>query len=184
MKSIYIISRLRKWWSLLWASCKMPVSSPLTSTLTLRPRQPPIQWVTGAVPQGVKWPRREANHSPPSSTEVKNGWLVGWLVGWFIPVAPTWSIGHPWNASFHFSFLILRQSVRLLGRVIRPSQGRYLAQTRSKHRQTSMPRVGFEPRIPVLERAKTFHTLDRVATLISEVKNGGSVSPLLHVFMA
>jgi hypothetical protein len=30
----------------------------------------------------------------------------GWFVGWFIPVAPTWSIGHPWNASFHFSFLI------------------------------------------------------------------------------
>jgi hypothetical protein len=28
-----------------------------------------------------------------------------WLVGWFIPVAPTWSIGHPWIASFHFSFL-------------------------------------------------------------------------------
>jgi hypothetical protein len=24
-----------------------------------------------------------------------------------IPVAPTWSIGHPWNASFHFSFWIL-----------------------------------------------------------------------------
>jgi hypothetical protein len=24
-----------------------------------------------------------------------------------IPVAPTWSTGHPWNASFHFSFLIL-----------------------------------------------------------------------------
>jgi hypothetical protein len=24
----------------------------------------------------------------------------------FIPVAPTWSIGHPWNASFHCSFLI------------------------------------------------------------------------------
>jgi hypothetical protein len=23
------------------------------------------------------------------------------------PVAPTWSTGHPWNASFHFSFLIL-----------------------------------------------------------------------------
>jgi hypothetical protein len=21
--------------------------------------------------------------------------------------SPTWSIGHPWNASFHFSFLIL-----------------------------------------------------------------------------
>jgi hypothetical protein len=24
----------------------------------------------------------------------------------FIPVSPTWSIGHPWNPSFHFSFLI------------------------------------------------------------------------------
>jgi hypothetical protein len=24
-----------------------------------------------------------------------------------IPVAPSWSVGHPWNASFHFSFLIL-----------------------------------------------------------------------------
>jgi hypothetical protein len=20
---------------------------------------------------------------------------IGWLIGWFIPVAPTWSIGHP-----------------------------------------------------------------------------------------
>jgi hypothetical protein len=29
----------------------------------------------------------------------------GWF-GLFIPVAPTWSMGHPWNASFHFSFLI------------------------------------------------------------------------------
>jgi hypothetical protein len=43
---------------------------------------------------------------------------------------PFWSIGHPWNALFHFSFLILRQSVGLLGRGIRPSQGRYL----HKHR--------------------------------------------------
>jgi hypothetical protein len=25
----------------------------------------------------------------------------------FVPVAPTWSTGHPWNASFHFSFLNL-----------------------------------------------------------------------------
>jgi hypothetical protein len=25
----------------------------------------------------------------------------------FFPVAPTWSVGHPWNASFHFSFLNL-----------------------------------------------------------------------------
>jgi hypothetical protein len=29
-----------------------------------------------------------------------------WLVALFIPVAPIWSIGHPWNTSIHFSFVI------------------------------------------------------------------------------
>jgi hypothetical protein len=29
-----------------------------------------------------------------------------------------------------------------------------------------MPRVGFEPTIPVFEQAKTVHALDRVATVI------------------
>jgi hypothetical protein len=32
--------------------------------------------------------------------------------------------------------------------------------------QTSMPRVGFEPVIPVFEGAKTVNTLDRAATVI------------------
>jgi hypothetical protein len=36
--------------------------------------QPPIQWVPGALSLGVKRPRREADHSPPSSAEVKNAW--------------------------------------------------------------------------------------------------------------
>jgi hypothetical protein len=35
--------------------------------LALGPIQPPIQWVLG-----VKRPGREADHSPPSSAEVKN----------------------------------------------------------------------------------------------------------------
>jgi hypothetical protein len=38
-----------------------------------RPDRPPVQWVRGALTPGVKRPGREANHSPPSSTEVKNG---------------------------------------------------------------------------------------------------------------
>jgi hypothetical protein len=41
-------------------------------------------------------------------------------------------------------------------------------QTQNKHihtHQTSMPFVGFEPRIPVSERAKTVHALDRSATV-------------------
>jgi hypothetical protein len=40
----------------------------------LGPTQSPIQWVTGALSLGVKLPRREADHSPPSSAEVRNAW--------------------------------------------------------------------------------------------------------------
>jgi hypothetical protein len=32
-----------------------------------------------------------------------------------------------------------------------------------------MPRVGFEPTIPVFEMAKTVHALDRVVTVIAEM---------------
>jgi hypothetical protein len=33
-----------------------------------------------------------------------------------------------------------------------------------------MPRVGFEPTIPVLERAKTVRAFDRAATVIGKMK--------------
>jgi len=33
-----------------------------------------IQWVPGAISQGVKRSEREADHPPPSSAEVKNAW--------------------------------------------------------------------------------------------------------------
>jgi hypothetical protein len=61
----------------------------------------------------------------------------------------------------HFS-----QTVGLLGRVISPSQGRYLNTRQHKHRinaythQIPMPSVGFEPTISASERAKTVHALD------------------------
>jgi hypothetical protein len=38
------------------------------------PTQPPIQWVPEALSLGVKRLGREADHSPPSSAEVKNAW--------------------------------------------------------------------------------------------------------------
>jgi hypothetical protein len=41
------------------------------SRTVLGPTQPPIQWVPGALSLGVKRPRREAHHSPPSSVEVE-----------------------------------------------------------------------------------------------------------------
>jgi hypothetical protein len=77
----------------------------------------------------------------------------------------------PWNSPFHFSLLDLRHPVGLLGRVISSSQGLYLNTGQHKHRinaythQTSMPWVGFEPTIPVSERAKTVHALDLSATV-------------------
>jgi len=40
----------------------------------LRPTQPPVKWVLGALSLVVKRPRCEADHSPPSSVEVKNAW--------------------------------------------------------------------------------------------------------------
>jgi 5-methylcytosine-specific restriction endonuclease McrA len=42
-----------------------------SSRTALGPTQPPIQWVPGALSLGVKRPGREADHSPPSSAEVK-----------------------------------------------------------------------------------------------------------------
>jgi hypothetical protein len=41
-----------------------------TPRTALGPTQPPIQWVPGALSLGVKWLGREADHSPPSSSEV------------------------------------------------------------------------------------------------------------------
>jgi hypothetical protein len=40
----------------------------------LRPTQPPIQWVPGAISLGVKRPGHEADHSHPSNAEVNNAW--------------------------------------------------------------------------------------------------------------
>jgi hypothetical protein len=68
------------------------------------------------------------------------------------------------------SFVIYTQSVGLLEREIGPSQGRCLHAERyqqNKGTQTSMFRVGFETTIPVFERAKTVHALDRAATVIA-----------------
>jgi hypothetical protein len=42
------------------------------SRADLGPTQPPIQWTPGALSTGVKWPGREADHSPPSIVEVKD----------------------------------------------------------------------------------------------------------------
>jgi hypothetical protein len=40
----------------------------------LGPTKPPTQWVPG-LSQGVKRPGHEADHSPPTSAEVKKMWI-------------------------------------------------------------------------------------------------------------
>jgi hypothetical protein len=41
------------------------------SRTALGSTEPPIQWVLGDLSLGVKWLGRAADHSPPSSAEVK-----------------------------------------------------------------------------------------------------------------
>jgi hypothetical protein len=37
--------------------------------------QPPIQWITGALSPGVKRLGHEADHTPPTSAEVRKMWI-------------------------------------------------------------------------------------------------------------
>jgi hypothetical protein len=45
----------------------------ITSRPSVGPTQPPTGWVPGALSLGVKRQKRESDHSPPPSAEVKNG---------------------------------------------------------------------------------------------------------------
>jgi hypothetical protein len=58
-----------------WGS--IPGRSKIFSSRTaLGPTKSLIQWVSGVISLGVKGPRLEAGHSPPSSAEVKNGGAI------------------------------------------------------------------------------------------------------------
>jgi hypothetical protein len=51
----------------------------------LESTQHPIQWVPDALFPGVNRPEREADHSPPTSAEVKKTWYIHPL-----PYTPSW----------------------------------------------------------------------------------------------
>jgi hypothetical protein len=53
------------------------------------------------------------------------------------------------------------------GSVGRKAATHRTTQTQNKLTQTSMSKVGFEPSIPVFERAKAVHALDSAAAVIS-----------------
>jgi hypothetical protein len=86
------------------------------------------------------------------------------------------SLLFPWNIKFHYLSICLSiygctalWTLATVGRtpwtedqpVVRPLPTHRTTRTQKERTQTSMPRVGFEPTIPVLERAKTVHALDR-----------------------
>jgi hypothetical protein len=77
----------------------------IASTVAVEHTQPPIQWVFGAISPGVKQPGHEADHSPLSSAEVKNGQAI--------PVFPhmtSWHstelIKHRGDFTFTFYYII------------------------------------------------------------------------------
>jgi hypothetical protein len=81
----------------------------------------------------------------------------------FSSVAPTWSIGHPWNVRFTSA-----SYSKTVGRT--PSMGEQsVARPVPNTNKAAMPWVGFEPTIPVFERAKTIHVIDGEATVMGPV---------------
>jgi hypothetical protein len=74
----------------------------VASRTALMPTQPPIQWVPGALSLAVKRPGREADHSPPSSAEIKE-WVELYL---HPPNMPSWcgaQFKHRDNFTFTFT---------------------------------------------------------------------------------
>jgi hypothetical protein len=70
------------------------------SRKALGPTQPPIQWVPGPLSVGIKRPEREADHSSPSSAEVKE-WVELYLHS---PNTPSWrgaQLKHRYNFTFY-----------------------------------------------------------------------------------
>jgi hypothetical protein len=76
-------------------------SSPLRPQ-ALGPTQPPIQWVPVALSLVVKWPEREADHSPPSSAEVKNAWRYTYTPQY---VFMEWCLVKKCRYKFTFTFI-------------------------------------------------------------------------------
>jgi hypothetical protein len=75
------------------------------SRTALEPTQPRIQWVPGALSLGVKRPGCEADHSPPSSAEVKNAWSYTSTPQY---VFMAWClVKHRDNFTFTFNFIWL-----------------------------------------------------------------------------
>jgi hypothetical protein len=153
-----------------------------TSRTALGPTQPPLQWVPGALSVGVKRPGREADHSPPSSAEVKNAWSYTSAPQY---VFMAWClVKHRDNFTFTFT---LPHYMFLYGSWIRPSDllrfginfwkyvsfhtfwsdslgggsahhkaSTYTGQQNREKNKNLIPQAGFIPTILVLEQLRCY----------------------------
>jgi hypothetical protein len=64
-------------------------------------RWPPIQWVSEAISPGVKRQGRDADHSPPTSAEVKKTWIYT-----STPRTPSWRSASLVKHRDDFTFII------------------------------------------------------------------------------
>jgi hypothetical protein len=126
---------------------------PSISASSESPGADKIGLLVAAVPSGPNW-------TPPPNIPIKKNLSISLSVALQIFFG-TWPL---------FQFL----NLYTVGRtpwtgdrsVARPLPTHRTIQTQNKRTHTSMPRVVFEPMIPLLKRAKTVHTLDRAATVI------------------
>jgi hypothetical protein len=72
----------------------------------------------------------------------------------------------PWPLFSFFIFYRIGRIPRTEDQPIARPLPTHRTQTWNKRTLTCMPRVGFEPAIPVFERAKAVHALDRAASVI------------------
>jgi hypothetical protein len=56
--------------------CRQDFLLYVVQTVSEAPTQPPIEWIPGVISAGVKRPGHEADRSPPSSAEVRNGGAI------------------------------------------------------------------------------------------------------------
>jgi hypothetical protein len=81
-----------------------------SSRAALGPTQPLIQWVLWSLSLGIKWLGREADHSPPSSAEIKE-WVELYLHS---SNTPSWR-----GAQLKHRDILLPQYVFMLWRLVR-----------------------------------------------------------------
>jgi hypothetical protein len=98
----------------------------------------------------------ELNPRLPEDTSASNRQIYFFSTGSTAPLGP---------GLWFFSFMIILQTVGLLGRALYLNTGQHKRRINTYTYQISVPCVGFEPTIPASERAKTVYAVDPSATV-------------------